>query len=132
MSGAEIAGLILGAVPLMIAALEQYKTAHAFLSDFRNKSALIDRLLGVLKEQKFEIESEFALVLRAAGCNISGEDLQAIFLRSEIAEELSRYLGHGYDPYRNALVRCQASLEDIVRKIRGLVPEFSVSGTPVL
>lgn len=131
MSGVEVAGLILGAVPMTIAALEQYKTAHGMLITFRNKSALVERLIGVLKEQKFELESEFALMLRAAGYTSRGEDLQAVFLRNDIAETFCEYLGPGYDPYRNALVRCQTSLEDIVRKIRGLVPGSPVSNRTV-
>ena len=127
MSGIEIAGLILGAVPLTIAALQHYKKAHEMLGSFKHKSMLIDRLLGVLQEQKFCLESESILILRAAGCIINGEDLQAAFLRGDIVENLSKYLGHAYEPYLKALTRCQTSLEDIVRKIGGLVPGSPVS-----
>ncbi|CAD6592622.1 MAG: hypothetical protein ASARMPREDX12_006281 [Alectoria sarmentosa] len=128
MSGFEIAGLILGVVPLAIAALEQYKTAHEMLRYFNHKSVYIDRLIQALEEQRFCLESEFDIVLRAAGFEpqdlgaISGEYLQTFFLRRDVAEELSRYLGRGYDPYRKALVRCENSLGEIVRNIGGLVP----------
>lgn len=115
MSGFEVVGLILGAVPVTIAALEQYKTAHEMLRYFNHKSLYIDRLIHALEEQKFFIESEFEIVLRAAGFDqhaistIDAEYLQAGLLRSDIAEELDRYLGRGYDPYRKALVRCENS-----------------------
>lgn len=133
MSGFEIAGLIIGIVPVTIAALERYKTAHEMLLRYTNKSVYIDRLIQALEEQKFCIESEFEIMLRAAGfeqqdiSTIGGERLQNILLRRDVAEELGRYLGRGYDPYRKALVRCEASLGDIVRKIGGLVPGSPVS-----
>lgn len=133
MSGFEVAGLILGVVPLTIAALEQYKTAHDMIRYYNHRSVYIDRLIQALEEQKFCLESEFDIVLRAAGFEqqnigtISGEYLQTILLRSDVVEELSRYLGRGYDPYRKALIRCETSLGEIVRKIGGLVPGSPVS-----
>ena len=133
MSGFEIAGLILGVVPLTIAALKQYKTAHEMKRSFVYKSLYIDRLIQALEEQSFFLESEFDLVLRAAGFEqrdigtVSGEYLQTILLRSDVAEELRRYLGRGYELYRKALIRCETSLGEIVRSIGGLVPGSPVS-----
>lgn len=133
MSGFEVVGLILGAVPVTIAALEQYKTAHEMLRYFNHKSLYIDRLIQALEEQKFFIEAEFDIVLRATGFDqqaistIDAEYLQAGPLRSDIAEELDRYLGRGYDPYRKALVRCENSLGEILKSIGGLVPGSPVS-----
>ena len=133
MSGFEIAGLILGIVPLTIAALERYKTAHEMLRYFNHKSVYIDRLIQALEEQKFCLESELDIVLRAAGfeqqdvSTIGGEYLRTILLRRDVAEELGRYLGRGYDLYRRALARCETSLGEIVRNIGGLVPGSPVS-----
>ena len=133
MSGFELVGLILGAVPVTIAALEQYKRAHEMMRSFSHKSVYIDRLIQALEEQKFCLESEFDIVLRAAGFeqhdfgSSNVEYLQTFLLRSDIAEGLSRYLGRGYDPYRKALVRCETSLGEIVRSIGGLVPGSPVS-----
>ena len=67
MSGFDIVGLILGAVPVTVAALEHYKTANEMLRYFNNKSVYVDRLIQALEEQKFCLESEFEIVLRAAG-----------------------------------------------------------------
>lgn len=129
MSGLEIAGLILGAVPVTIAALMQYKIAHEMLRYFNHKSVYIDRLVQALEEQKFCLESEFDIVLRAADVGHSATDaeqLHTILIRSDVAEALDRYLGQGYEPYRKALLRCQTSLEEIVRRIDGLVPGSQV------
>ena len=132
MSGLEIAGVILGAVPVTIAALTQYKTAHEMLRYFNHKSVYIDRLVQALEEQKFCLESEFEIVLRAAGFGqqdtsaTDAEHLHTILIRSDIAEELGQYLGRGYEPYRRALLRCETSLKEIVRSIGGLVPGSQV------
>ena len=132
MSGLEIAGVILGAVPVTIAALLQYKTAHQMMRYFNHKSVYIDRLVQALEEQKFCLESEFDLVLRAAGFGQpdtsarDAEHLHTILIRTDVAEELGRYLGRGYEPYRKALLRCETSLEEIVRSIGGLVPGSQV------
>ena len=132
MSGLEIAGVILGAVPVTIAALTQYKTAHEMLRYFNHKSVYIDRLVQALEEQKFCLETELDIVLRAAGFGqqdtsaTDAEHLHTILIRSDVAEELGRYLGRGYEPYRKALLRCETSLEEIVRSIGGLVPGSQV------
>ena len=133
MSGFEIAGLILGAVPLTIAALKQYKTAHEMLLKFKYKSLYVDRLIEALEEQEYYFETEFGMVLRAAGIaqqdasTISGEYLRTTLLSNDVAEELREYLGRGYELYRKALVRCGKSLGEVVRNIGGLVPGSPVS-----
>ena len=132
MSGFEIVGLILGAVPVTIAALKHYKTTHEMLRYYNYKSIYIDRLVQALEEQKFCLEAEFDIVLRAAGLAqqdagaMDPEHLHTLLIRSDVAEELGRYLGRGYEPYRKALLRCETSLEEIVRSIGGLVPGSQV------
>lgn len=49
MSGIDIAGLILGAVPVVIAALEHYKTLHRKTWSFKHKSLRIDQLIIVYR-----------------------------------------------------------------------------------
>ena len=128
-----ITTLELKVTPVTITSLEQYKRAHKIIRSFNHKSVYIDRLIQALEEQKFCLESEFDIVLLAAGFeqhdfgSSNVEYLQTCLLRSDIAEELSRYLGRGYDPYRKALVRCETSLGEIVRSIGGLVPGSPVS-----
>lgn len=133
MSGFEIAGLILGVVPLTIAALKQYQTAHEMIRLFKFKSPYIDRLIEALEEQEYYFETEFEMILRAAGCRpqdvstISVEYLKQILLENDTAEKLRKYLDRGYDPYNKALIRCGTSLGEIVRSIGGLVPGSPVS-----
>ena len=133
MSGFQVVGLILGAVPVKIAALKQYKAAHEMLRYFNHKFVDIDRLIQALEEQHFCLGAEFDIMLRAAGFEqqdisiLNIEHPHKVLLRIDIAEGLHRHLRHSYDPYRKALLRCRASLGEIVRSIGGLVPGSPVS-----
>ena len=112
MSGIEVAGLILGAVPLIIAALEQYKKTRETIYLFRRKALYIDRLIDALEEQRVLIESDLNQLLRAAG--IESDEVAAAGATSchdllqdpDIATEIAQYLGQTFQPYQKALKRC--------------------------
>lgn len=53
--------------------------------------------------------------------------MQIFLNRSDVSEELRRSLGQGYGPFKDTLVRCEASLSQIVQEIKGLVPGSKVS-----
>lgn len=132
MSGIEVAGLILGAVPLIIAALEQYKKTRETLNRFRRKALYIDRLIDALEEQRVLIESDLNQLLRAAG--VESDEIAAAGAASchdllqspEIARDIAQYLGQTFQPYQKALKRCECALQDIARNIGGLTPGFQV------
>lgn len=133
MSGFEITGVILGAIPVIIGALEQYKKTRETWRRVRQKALYIDRLIQALEEQKVLIETDLNLLLRAVG--FENEDVVAMgsdnchdCLRdSELATEIEQYLGQTYRPYYKALNRCEIALEEVARKIEGLVPSPQVS-----
>lgn len=128
MSGMEVAGLILGAVPIMVAALGHYKTNHKKSWSFRYKASRIDQLIIALENQKFFLEGDLELALLEAGferydiVSMDTSNLQGLLCRSDVAEELSRSLGRGFGPYKDTLGRCEASLTKIVQEMKGLVP----------
>ena len=126
MSGIEVAGLILGAVPIVIWGLERYKMTRDIWRRSRSKALLVDRLINALQEQKVLIEIDLQLLLRAADLDdseIAALDISSCygFLRDEsLAKSLVQYLGRVYGPYRSALERCERILVDIARSIEGL------------
>ncbi len=134
MSGIEVAGLILGAVPVIIAALEHYKTLHKKTWLFKNKSSRIDQLIIALENQKFFLEGELELALLEAGfdgyelATMDTSDMQRLLNRTDISRELSRSLGRRYGPFKDTIVRCEKSLIHIVHEIKGLIPGSQVSG----
>lgn len=133
MSGMEVAGLILGAVPIMVAALGHYKTNHKKSWSFRYKASRIDQLIIALENQKFFLEGDLELALLEAGferndiVSMDTSNLQGLLCRSDVAEELSQSLGRGFGPYKDTLGRCEASLTKIVQEMKGLVPGPQVS-----
>ena len=127
MSGIEVAGLILGAVPLIISALEHYKKTRETWRNFRQKSLYIDQLTEALEEQKVLIETDLRLILRAAGFEEADKSSMRahayldLLQRPDVIFEIALYLGDIYEPYRKALYRCQSRLVEISKNLEGLV-----------
>ena len=94
MSGFEVAGVILGAIPIIVTALQQYKKTREKLSYFRHKALYIDRLIDSLEEQKVLIEADLCILLRAIGRDlIDFGDCIQVFQSDEVEQELYNYLG---------------------------------------
>lgn len=73
MSGLEILGLILGAMPILISALEGYQKLGKKRDAFRRKSMHIDRMIRALDWQQKLIRSDVRLVLRNAGLDVNDD-----------------------------------------------------------
>ena len=133
MSGIEAVGLILGAVPLIISALEHYKKTRETWLNFRHKSLYIDQLIEALAEQKVLIETDIRLILRAVYLDEVDDDLikahscLQLLHRPEVVADVAQYLGDIYEPYRRALNRCQNSVVEISKNLGGLVIGPNVS-----
>lgn len=67
MSGLEVAGLVLGAIPIVIWSLEHYKTTRDYWRRSRSKRLLIDRMIKALHEQRTLMEVDLQVLSRAAG-----------------------------------------------------------------
>ena len=126
MSGIEVVGLVLGAVPIMIWGLGQYKTTRDIWRRSRSKALLVDRLIESLEEQKILIEIDLQLLLRAADLDdgeialLDHSTVYDVLCDPDVVEALTQYLGALYNPYHKALLRCLRILADIARSIEGL------------
>ena len=133
MSGIEIASLILGAVPVIIAALEHYKSSHKKSWLFKHKSSRIDQLIIALGNQKFFLEGELELALLEAGfdqydvASLDTTNIQRLLNGKDVSQRLCRSLGQGYGPFKETLFRSERCLTQIVQDLRGLVPGAKVS-----
>ena len=132
MSGFEVAGLILGAIPIIVSALQQYKTTREKWRYFRGKALYIDRLIDSLEEQRVLIDADLEILFRAMGLEGNSialfhtGDRMTILDSDEVSQELREYLGQIYDPYRNALAKCENALKAIVMHIGGLTSGHEV------
>ena len=131
MSGFEVAGVVLGAAPIVVAALRSYKTTKRLWYRAKHIALHIDELIETLDENQVLIETSLDLLCQAIGVEAIGSDIaETGYLSSskgaETVEELKAYLGKLYDPYEKALLRCESTLVAIVAKCDGLGPSTRV------
>lgn len=130
MSGLEAAGLVLGAIPIIIWSLEKYKTTREIWRRSRNKALLVDRMINTLQEQQFLIKADLQILLRTAGVEdveTSGIDpsyYREHLVKPRVTKALMRYLGPAYQVYRNRLNTCERILAEIAQNIGGLTPQI--------
>ncbi|KAF4459335.1 hypothetical protein FALBO_13904 [Fusarium albosuccineum] len=65
MSGFEIAGVVLGAIPIVLGAYDQYQTASKAFSNFRHHSRELTRLDAIINAQKTIFRSDVTKLLTA-------------------------------------------------------------------
>lgn len=113
MSGFEIAGVLLGSIPLVISALEHYKNGIDIISDFRNYRSILKSL-----KTKLSIQEELyrGTLQRLLLPELSPYEIQSLFPEGgvqacpslwgtkEIEDKLHRSLGAKYEVFINVVV----------------------------
>lgn len=128
MSGIEIAGLILGAVPIVVKALKQYSQARRFWFDFRYKAARLELLIQALEEHEFLVRADLSEVLAEAGVRgdykkrIDAGQALEVLKDKDVRKKVACYLGEGERFYSRKLRQCQGIISQLVGRIEGLVP----------
>ncbi|KAL2861219.1 uncharacterized protein BJX67DRAFT_367074 [Aspergillus lucknowensis] len=129
MSGIEVAGLVLGAIPIVVAALKSYKEAKQRYIWFMSKEAHIDRLIQSLNEQAYFIKSDVEVALRSTDLeqarieSLLTDPGLSLWNDDEVADAIRDYLGDGFQLYMNALERCQQKICTIINNLNGLVSD---------
>lgn len=135
MSGFEIVGVVLGAIPLIISALEKYKTTSRRLRYVRQKEVLVNELIRSLNEQRCFIKGDIYLILKTTFLedeeidmflNQSSSRLSELFSDQMLAQEVQECLGDWYIPYITALDRCENMLMAIAKNLTGLSSDSQV------
>ncbi|CAI7610528.1 unnamed protein product [Penicillium bialowiezense] len=130
MSGIEIIGVVLGALPLITSLIDQYRVSKRIYKVFRYKEPYIDQLIQSLRTQNFFLETDILVILK----EIFGQDFVqsipdftaaslSLFEDPEVSSRIEEYLGDGYAHYRVALSRCEQILSEIAQNISGLASE---------
>ncbi|RWA07670.1 hypothetical protein EKO27_g7440 [Xylaria grammica] len=125
MSGFEIAGIVLGAIPLVISALEHYKTGQSTLAALLKYQGQLDKLLYQLKVQQTAFYFDILQLLRGAEIeevedrtDISLEDCLLILRNNKNGGQLQEYLGIHYGTFLDILRRYEKCLKKIAKKLR--------------
>ncbi|KAK3363962.1 hypothetical protein B0T25DRAFT_56328 [Lasiosphaeria hispida] len=125
MSGFEIAGVVLGALPLLISALEHYRSGKSTTSALIQWRGQLDTLISRLKTQDAIFYLDSLELLRAAGVpelvggySPSKEECAAILSSSKTGKEMQQFLGPLYETLLEILERYERCLKKIAAKIR--------------
>ncbi|KAK0668907.1 hypothetical protein QBC41DRAFT_320875 [Cercophora samala] len=125
MSGFEVAGVVLGAIPLVIAALEHYQAGKGAVASFLKYGGLLENLILRLKIQQHLYHTDILFLLQAAGIvelNLPDEETVVACLRllkdPEVGEEIQDWLGPLSDPFKQLVGQYESSLKAIVGHIK--------------
>lgn len=121
MSGIEIVGLVLGALPLFLSAAEHYKTGldfarramkkHQFVAVYRDELALQQTLLNLY----IKAVVGKTRLSPAVQSELLDNPAQDVWQRPEVVAELTRELGEAYQPFICLLTRICTTLARQIR-----------------
>ena len=138
MSGFEIAGIVLGALPVVIEALAEYRAAKGLLATVRKFRGLLDDLIHQLKIHKTDFYLDILQLLREARVkeilddgDPTEERCVAVLRNCKTSDEITTYLGQLYPQFVETLGYYESYLRDIVSKLDYIVRPEGVS-TPYL
>ena len=124
MSGIEVAGIVLGALPLVIPALENYKAGKGAMSSILKWKGHLDHLIFQLKVQHKTFYLHISTLLLDAGVgeiddkrDLTENECASILRDAKTGYELKKYLGNVYGLFLEILGRYETCLKEIVGKL---------------
>jgi len=130
MSGVEVVGLLLGAIPLLFPVLDHYKSGLSRIGAGFRKRKHIEKLVRALRLQQQTLVEILKSVLLSSGCGDLPDDqaeFRALLARGDVQEDIMDYLGkENHTAFLDALEECSTSLQQVTKKIAGVVPGLKV------
>lgn len=134
MSGIEIIGLVMGAIPLVIEGLKAYQSGLKSISSGFRKRKIVDKLCHKLQFQAHTIELLVAHLLLHSGCPVPATlNAQNVTIINdpEVHPALVEYLDRRYDSFVSILVESNNILQDLAVKIAKLIPDQVCASNPL-
>ncbi|KIW35146.1 uncharacterized protein PV07_01861 [Cladophialophora immunda] len=129
MSGLEIAGTVLAVIPLLLPALDLYKSGLSRASVFFRRRKHVEKLIHALHLQKTLLTENVRTLVIRAGIDVDDipEDPQQLFelLRDDddLKEKVEAYLGTEANKlYMCAVVACEEVVRNVAAHIEGFLP----------
>jgi len=127
MSGVEIAGIVLGAVPLIISALEHYEdllgSTLAFFQWKGQLSKAIDELSVVYAGYDQTLRLLLQPVMDQEEVVAMMEDTNhLLWVKGDVAESLQNHFGRAWKP-------CRATIEEIAESLVEISKHLNISGS---
>ncbi|KAK0635957.1 hypothetical protein B0T17DRAFT_503454 [Bombardia bombarda] len=124
MSGFEVAGAVLGAISLVISALEHYKAGKGIANSFLKWHGHLDTLIFRLKDQKISFYFNILNLLRSVGLedcsSLSPEECVSMLRDAETGRMIEDYLGHLSGTFLEVVGRYETCLQTLLTHISGL------------
>ncbi|RAH87364.1 hypothetical protein BO86DRAFT_2088 [Aspergillus japonicus CBS 114.51] len=123
MSGFEVVGVVLGAIPLVLSALNACKSTKKTIRLIRKKDVLLDQLIQSLREQEFLIQTDICLALKKTDLTETDiiDMLNDTGFNMFQTDALRDHMGLASIFYTATVAECEGILQDIVARISGLV-----------
>lgn len=129
MSGIEVAGLILGALPILIDGLGNYRKSFRLLRTGFEKRREVDKLTHVVRQQAGIFRELLKSILLKSGCDIPPTfpaDMEDVLKDSQTKDSITEFLGEDYETFMYHLRECDESFRQLIFRIAKLVPSVKV------
>ena len=126
MSGIELAGLVLGALPVMISALQNYKAGQGVVASLMTWRSLLDTSIHRLQHARCIFSLKIKTLLMAARIRIRGQNLQdeqyciRILMNERVARKLNKYLHPVFDNFQSVIRRYESCLKRIAAALENI------------
>lgn len=132
MSGVEVVGLLLGAIPLILPALDTYKDGLSRASVFVRRRRHVEELIRALGVNRLLLDQNVRLLLTRVGVeDIPSNSLELFRLLDEdrqINEDIKVFLGtEAHKIYVDTVGICEGVIRGLVNSVEGLLPKQAVS-----
>lgn len=130
MSGIEIAGIVLGVLPILFKALDGYKDSVNRLGQGFRKRKVVEKLARALRMQKQTLENIVKLILLESGCDSLPQEeahISGFLIDQSNKDRIRDYLGPQNDlTFSDALTECFDSVQRATSRIATYVPSLKV------
>jgi hypothetical protein len=131
MSGFEIVGVVLGALPIIVSAVESSKESYRY---FFRKRKCVEKLALALRSQQQHLAEITRSILISSGC----EDVHRLdddpvhYLNDDtVRAQVLDYLGEGnFIVFTELVEDCHQTIKEVTANLVDLVPEVKVFVSP--
>lgn len=130
MLGMEVAGLVLGVLPVLFSAVDGIKQSLGRGRLFFGKRVHVNKLARALLLQQQTLAEAIRLILSESGCDdVSQLDIDPVrYLQDDVVQDLVLdYMGNkNFAAFDGSIRQCRDNVQAVLKKIAGFVPTLQV------
>ena len=124
----EVAGLVFGALPLAITALQCFKTGRSLKDAVRNRERHVQRLVRALQGQRAILELYLVWLLKAVRAYDelyhTPHHIPFLLQDGETVSRIDSFLGRqASDAFQDAVIEAYEAVLQVMRGVEGLLPD---------